>query len=296
MMATLRVLVLLIAVFGAVMITPSLADYEDLETGFIFKWHGGFIGEIEIPIEDDIDGWNMTITFPKRVFEFEICPAEVVDIEDKRVVHLRNKPWNAKLDKDTELEMWFNAKTWRKIRGLVGIVHFEGNVVSTNNTNVTESSSSESDFSSSAGGYNNNLTCDGFNNITCGASFELMSGSGAGPFVAQIELDVDFADVDTTSVEMTTNVPFLYIQRESSFDPILVTENGDEIGFTGVLTSKNQKEHSLIIAMKSDLEEAGHGRLTIQFRFGVTSTAFSPVIFPHITETSECFCTRLFIL
>ena len=77
-MATHHYFVLACAII-AVFVHPSCAEeypddhYEDTGvTDFIFKWHGGFIGSILVPIYDEIDGWNMTLTFPKNVFEFEV--------------------------------------------------------------------------------------------------------------------------------------------------------------------------------------------------------------------------------
>ncbi len=68
-------LVLVIAVLATIMISSSEAqDHEVYEgkTSFIFKKHGGFIGDIDFPIFEEIDGWNMTITCPKNIFKFEV--------------------------------------------------------------------------------------------------------------------------------------------------------------------------------------------------------------------------------
>ena len=116
-----------------------------------------------------------------------------MDVENKRVFHLRNHPWNARLHDGDELEMWFNAKTWRKIRGLRGEIEFSGRIVSgPNNTNETSSESSVSYMSSAT--VDNGLNCQNdFNNVTCGSSLTIISTS---PVTVEFDIPVNFGTAD----------------------------------------------------------------------------------------------------
>ena len=56
----------------------SLAQDEETitystTTSYIQKWHGEFIGAVNIPIDESIDGWEITITFEKNIWDFEVC-------------------------------------------------------------------------------------------------------------------------------------------------------------------------------------------------------------------------------
>jgi len=301
-MATLRFLVLVAAIIAAAMFGTSMAlenttvVYDNIRTEFIFKWHGGFIGSIEIPITEDLDGWNMTITFPRAVYDFEICPAEVVDIVNRRVVHLQNKPWKCRTGDGEDLEMWFNARTWRKIRGLVGIIHFEGRI-KPEERNETESSE---DQSSSAMGYNNSVACEPVilnqNNVTCGSYYEVISGSGIGPYVAEVRIPVDFSDTEATVIDLTTNIALIFITLESNgfnnrFQPL---DGGPAMTVTGFITTKGPREH-IFNLNDEEFENEGEGMLFLRFRFATSSTPGEdgPILFPYLEGTVECLCTRL---
>lgn len=301
-MATHHYFVLALAIIGAALVHPSCAEgdlvfEEEGQTDFIFKWHGGFIGSILLDIPHDIDGWNMTLTFPKNVFNFEICPAEVVDVENKRVFHLRNHWWNAKLSEGDELEMWFNAKTWKKIRGLKATILFNGNIVNNTGGNETSESSSE-DMSSE--GMDNGLACrNDYNNVTCGSSVEVISKMGT---LATIELSipVDFGDVDVDYVDIYTsgNLNFITPVSNNGFQNRFQPKAGEAVGATITTTSdaKDKKKHKINIDMSSEIENAGRGHLIVRVTFGLQNSANSAITFPYIPGTSNCLCTRLNII
>lgn len=276
---------------------PALAEYNETYlwtdygiSDYIFKWHGEFIGSLEFDIPDDIDGWNMTLTFPKSIYEFEICPAEVVEIVDRKVIHLRNHPWNAKLKEGDQLEMWFNARTWRKIRGLQAQVKFSANVIGASNDTDTESSST---YLSSMG-YDNGLNCrNAFNNITCRSSLEIIVDE-SGKKTVQLHIPVNYNYVDSTTVSLYTDVAVNWI-TVPTFDHRFVPADGsEETLITKPQVTTDNTDKQLHILQLSDAMEFGRGDLIVQISFGPKTTS-DGYVYPYIDGTPNCLCTRLII-
>lgn len=259
-------------------------------TDYIFKWHGEFIGSLEFDIPKDIDGWNMTLTFQKKIWEFEICPAEVVEIVDKKVVHLRNHPWNAKLNEGNQLEMWFNARTWRKIRGLQADVVFSANIIGDDNNDTESESSSEM---SSSMGFDNGLNCrNAFNNVTCRSSLEIIVDESSKKTV-QLQIPVNYNYVDETTVRLYTDVGVNWI-TVPTFDHRFQPDVGEAVPITKPQVTTDNSDKQLHILQLSDAMNFGKGHLITQISFGPKTTS-DGYVFPYIDGTPNCLCTRLII-
>lgn len=269
----------------------SLAEDEETitystTTNFIKKWHGEFIGAVNIPIDETIDGWEITITFEKKIFDFEVCAAQVTEIEDKQVIHLQNQPWNSGIAEGDELYFTFNAQTWRKIRGLVGKVEFIGYVV------VIEPTE-DPDLSSSGGGYDNGLgVCvsadvDLYNN-TCGSSFELLSSNGV--TIVEVQMNADFSN-DENSIRITSTEALAWMSIDADFDMCLTLDDESIIVLEGSISIESTTVRYLNLDI-SGVEDMS-GRLKFRFRYpGTNSGAY---LFPYLEQTNECPCERLII-
>lgn len=271
----------------------SLAEDEETitystTTSFIQKWHGEFIGAVNIPIDESIDGWEITITFEKNIFDFEVCAAQVTEIEDKRVIHLKNQSWNSGIAEGGELYFTFNAKTWKKIRGLFGKVEFTGNVVVTIPTE-------DPDLSSSGGGFDNELAvCTGANvdlyNNTCGSSFELISAS-SGISIVEVQMNVDFSDGEE-SIRITSTEALTWMSIDGDFDMCLTTDD-DIIVLAGALTIESNTVRNLNLDVSEDAEDMS-GRLKFRFRYPASNSG--AYLFPFMEESNECPCHRLEVI
>lgn len=280
----------------------SLAEQKLITstTKFVNRWHGGFIAVVDIPIDDvNIDGWSMTITFPKNIFEFEICGAEVVETEENRkeVIHLRNHDWNAKLSDGDSLYFTFNAKTWKKIRGLTGEVQFSGTIDSAVPT-VTPEPESSDDGSSSAMGYDNGLevcTTGAANSVdlnnTCGSSFQTISTNGVS--IGEVQVNVDFSTTEETHVRIIATEVLAWFAIDSTFQPILTLGDGTVKEVTASVSVVSTQERQLNIDISaSDLDDIA-GRITVRFRYPVATA----VLFPYMEGgDAVCPCKRLNII
>lgn len=293
--ATITTLLLL-----ALSVAPSTAEYgypiAD-ETSFVFKWHGEFIGVVDIPLPDDIDGWNMTITFERNIFGFEACAADVIDIDDKRMVHLQNQTWNAQYSAGDSLYFTFNAMTWKKIRGLVGTIEFWANVVEDEGPGDSSSSSSDDDGSSSAMGYDNGLDiCNSTSGVmvaidtnhTCGSSFELIASNGVTE--AESTVPIDFAETNATSVQVSASESLAWFALDADFGTIFTLENGTVVDVGASVTVISNQVRNLNIVMTSKLKDQS-GVLTARFRY--PGTASGAVLFTYVEDTPKCPCSRL---
>lgn len=284
--------------FLLAIVAPSLSQYSGdpikAETNFIKKWHGEFIGVVDIPLEDDIVEWRMTITFPKNVFDFEICGAKVTEVENKRVFHLKNSRWNGRHSAGSNLYFTFNAKTWKKIRGLPGKVLFWPTIAATPGPPTEEPS--EMEESSSAMGYDNGLTeCIGtpLNDVslnnTCGSSFELISSSPS-ITVSEVQLPVDFGDEDDVTVTITSTEVLSWFALDFDFQMCLTLDDDSTIDIEASLSVVSTQIRILTIPMKADIMDQS-GRLKLRFRYPGSSVG--AILFPFEDTSRECPCRRL---
>lgn len=271
----------------------SLAQDEETitystTTSYIQKWHGEFIGAVNIPIDESIDGWEITITFEKNIWDFEVCAAQVTEIEDKRVIHLTNQPWNSGIAEGGELYFTFNAQTWKRIRGLPGKVEFTGNVVVTIPTE-------DPDLSSSGGGFDNELpVCVGANvnlyNNTCGSSFEFISDT-TGVSIVEVQMNVDFSKGEE-SIRITSTETLTWMSIDGDFDMCLTTDD-DVIILEGALTIESNTVRNLNLQVSEAVEDMS-GRLKFRFRYPANNSG--AYLFPFMEESNECPCHRLDVI
>ncbi|KAJ8043203.1 hypothetical protein HOLleu_10188 [Holothuria leucospilota] len=102
-------------------------QYSHTHTSKIRRaWYGGFMGYINLPIEDDVtSGWTMVLAFRRRIKYMEICGAQIEYVsDDKRIYHLVNETWDGILSEGDILEMFFTADTFPKVRGQVAKIYF----------------------------------------------------------------------------------------------------------------------------------------------------------------------------
>lgn len=271
----------------------SLAQDEETITysttiSTIQKWHGEFIGAVNIPIDESIDGWEVTITFEKNIWDFEVCAAKVIEIVDKQVIRLQNQPWNSDIAEGGELYFTFNAKTWKKIRGLPGKVEFTGNVVVTIPTE-------DPNLSSSGGGYDNEVAvCTGANvdlyNNTCGSSFELISTNGIS--IVEVQMNVDFTQGEE-SIQITSTEELAWLSIDGDFDMCLTLDDDTVIVLDGSVTIESTTVRNLNLDVSEDVENMS-GRLKFRFRYPASNSG--AVLFPFIEETNVCPCHRLEVI
>lgn len=281
-------------------VAPSTAEYPVYaETSFIHRWQGEFIGVVEIPLEEDINGWNMTITFPRNIFEFEACAAEFDILDDKRTIYLTNTSWNAEHSEGESVYFTFNARVWKKIKGLTGDIEFWANVVEDDGGEGSSSSSSVDEGSSSAMGFDNGLdacnetlTDPGIStNNTCGSVFELLDTGAV--TVAEVYIPVDLSTTDSTTMLLSSSESLAWFAIDVNFQMIFTTSNGTVIPVDAALSVKNQQERTLTFEMTNELSgKAG----VFEVRFRYPGSASANVLFPYIKGTPICPCRRLEVI
>ncbi|XP_072051615.1 uncharacterized protein [Amphiura filiformis] len=89
------------------------------------SWRGGFIADLTIPINGEINGWHLEVVFPRQVFELEIIGCEAVVVQKMKLdlpgkqtgtkYVLRNGP-DELPEMGSKVQIRFVAKVFKNIK------------------------------------------------------------------------------------------------------------------------------------------------------------------------------------
>lgn len=86
------------------------------------SWYGGFVGELDIPIENPASAWEATLKFRRRIFELKVSNAEIVHSFNKKKFRIRSLCNNGTFEAGDTIHSFFYADTWDEVKGLKGNV------------------------------------------------------------------------------------------------------------------------------------------------------------------------------